>query len=360
MQGPGNQQPGRRAGDSSYASFSSDRNLKEWQKTTSWTGPIPYNADPFEEPADSPELQDERSENVLQRSGKFWEDAQFTGYQTPLPTGKPLENLAEKDRRKRERRISLRAVLILTGLLTAVVLILYFAVFRIREIRVVGNQDISASDVIRFSGIRKGGSILQLSEKETEEHLNSASSSAAASTGNYNYLRLQFRYLEKEMPGTVILAVRERESCCWLTWCGIMYVMDKTGLVLYETETPEETQPAELVEVKGLEIRSGAMTGQHIVLNSKLQESIFNDLFMEMKVLGCTKEILEADLSNSASILLTTRDHFTVSLGTRDHLHAKLKSMMLVRDKLLEMGKTGGSINVINPETPFYSPSAPK
>jgi len=34
--------------------------------------------------------------------------------------------------------------------------------------------------------------------------------------------------------------------------------------------------------------------------------------------------------------------------------------MLLVREKLIEMGKTSGSINVTNPETPFYSPSSPQ
>ena len=97
------------------------------------------------------------------------------------------------------------------------------------------------------------------------------------------------------------------------------------------------------------------------VFSSAEQETIFRDLFMEMKVLGCTGMISEADLSNPQSILLTTRNPaFTVSIGDSSVLHAKLRSMLLVREKLLEMGKTGGSITVANPETPSYSPSSPQ
>ena len=64
-------------------------------------------------------------------------------------------------------------------------------------------------------------------------------------------------------------------------------------------------------------------------------------------------------------LLLTTLDTdnrtaaFTVALGDSTSVHAKLRSMLLVMDKLTEMGYTTGSINVSNPEAPSYSPSSP-
>ncbi len=361
MQGPGQQGPGRRAGDSSRASGTPDGGLKDWQRNTTWFGPVPSNTNPFEEPEDAPELLEARSRNVSDHSGDFWNEQQPTGYQytsDEIKKRASRQNYGPKERR--ERVISLRAVIIAALLIVTAALTLYFGVFRIREVRVVGNSAISASDVIRFSGIRRGGSILTLSEKETERRLTSAAYSAAAESGNYNYYCLQFRYLEKEFPGTVTIAVREREACCWLTWCGILYVMDKNGMVLYETEDSGMGGRMQLVEVKGLDIRAGAQAGQTIVLTSASQELLFKDLFMEMKVLGCTDQILEADLSNPSSILLTTRDNYTVALGSSDSLHAKLRSMLLVREKLREMGKTAGAINVSNPETPFFSPDSPQ
>ncbi len=361
MQGSEQQRPGRRAGDSGNVPGQPDGGLKDWQKNT-WYGPAPTNTNPFEEPEDAPELLEERSTNVRDRSGDFWTDQQTTGYQ--FSTGDLKKNTGRDAGRTRgdgEAVISLRVVGFLLLLVVTAALVMFFGVFRIREIRVVGNSVISASDVIRFSGIRKGASILTLSEEQTERNLNSGAAKAAVSTGNYNYYRLQFRYLEKEMPGTVTIAVREREACCWCTWGGIIYVMDKYGMVLYETENLDMRNVIELVEVKGLTIRSGAQAGQTIVLSSAAQEILFRDLFMEMKIIGCTNLIREADLSNTSSVLLTTRDpSYTVSLGNSDTLHAKLRSMLLVREKLMEIGKTAGSINVSNPETPFYSPSSPQ
>ena len=361
MQGSGQPSPGRRAGDSARPSGTGGGELKDWQKNT-WFGPVPSDSNPFEEPDDAPELLEERSSNVSNRTGSFWQQQEPTGY---LYTTQELkrqsgEKKAARTGPKRERVISFRAAGILAALLAAAFLIVYFGVFRIREIRVVGNSVISSADIIRFSGIRKGDSILRLSEDETERRLNAAAVSAAAETGNYNYYRLQFRYLEKEMPGTVTISVHEREACCFLTWCGIMYVMDKNGMVLFESEDPTMKDRVVLVEVKGLDIRSGAQVGQTMVLSNASQAMVFKDLFLEMKVLGCTGEILEADLSNPSSILLTTRDNFNVALGSSESLHAKLRSLLLVRQQLKEMGKTGGSINVSNPESPFYSPSSPQ
>ena len=359
MQGPSPQRPGRRAGDPSPNGLSGmpDGNLKDWQKNT-WYGPAPLNSNPFEEPEDAPELLEARSSNVSDHSGDFWESQEPSGYSYTSEDGKKKTgHIRQGKQRSRERVISLRTAGILVLLLVTAVLALFFGVFRIREIRVIGNRDISSADVIRFSGIRRGASILTLSEKETEERLIASAAKTAGETENYNYYRLQFRYLEKELPGTVTIAVREREACCWLTWGGILYVMDKSGMVLYETEDLDMRYKMELVEVKGLTIRSGAQVGQTIVLNSASQEQIFHDLFMEMKVIGCTGMIKEADLSNPSSILLTTRDPFTVSLGNSDFLHAKLRSMILVREQLLQMEIYNGSISVSNPETPSYSPT---
>ena len=362
MQGPVPPPAGRRAGDAGNGSGQNDGNLKDWQKNT-WFGPAPANSNPFEEPENAPELLEARSSNVSNHTGSFWNTQEQTGYQYDAgEIRRQSGETGKKQHRKKtqERQISLRAFGIVLILLLAAFLVIYFGVFRIRNIRVTGNHLVSGADIIRFSGIRRGSSILSLSEDETERRVNAGAVTAAAETGNYNYYTLQFRYLEKELPDTVIITVREREACCFLTWCGIMYVMDKNGMVLYESEDPDMRNRVALVEVKGLDIRSGAHLGQTMVLSSTAQELVFKDLFLEMKVLGCTDLILEADLSNLSSILLTTRDHFTVSLGNSDSLHAKLRSMMLVHDKLLEMGKTSGSITVSNPEVPFYSPDSPR
>ena len=338
----------RTAGSGSGMQTPEGGTVRDWQRNT-WYGPVPSDINPFDEPEDAPELRDSRSENVNQHMGEFW-NRENTGYQytgaQPVSPGTPAGKAFAKTRKPR-KEISFSAVMKLVGVFLLVLLagflVLRFAVFTVREIRIVGNSAFSAAEVIRQSGIKLGDSMLSLKEEDVQRRLEE----------NYN---LRFRYLEKNFPSTVVLSVREREMCCWLTYSGILYCMDKDRMVMYETEDLNE-RPAELVEVKGLNIRSGCRVGQTMVLTARLQESIYSELFLEMKVLGCTAVIQEADLSNPDSLLLLTRSGYTVSLGNSANIHAKLRAALLVEAELQNMEMQGGTINVNNPESPVYSPS---
>ena len=340
MDGPsGNYRP-RTAGERAGSPNNGD-GVRDWQRNT-WYGPAPLNSNPFDEPEDAPELKEIRSENVNEHVGEFWAPHQPGGYRNLSAAQQVSQPAGTKAKEKQGKPRLLRLTICLFLALTAIFLILRFAVFTVRKIDVTGNQHISAEDVIRSSGIHIGDNILALNEKAVEQRILS------------DY-RLQFRYLEKELPNRVVLCIREREACCWLSYCGIIYVMDKNRMVLFETENPAE-QPANLVEVKGLEVRSNTLVGQYINLGNEAQQSIFTELFLEMKVLGCTDQIADADISNTSSILLTTRDGYTVRLGGRENLHAKIRSMLLVQAELIRLGYFGGSINVVNPEAPIYTP----
>jgi hypothetical protein len=247
--------------------------------------------------------------------------------------------------------------------MAALFLLLHFGLFTVRRVSVQGNSRIPAAEVIRRSGISVGMPIFGLDE-------------AAIERGIEQEPLLKFRYLEKDLPSTVILRVEEREACCWMTWNGILYIMDKQRTVLSESETipaeltggnetdEEESEKQEkvreqiagLVRVDGLKVRSGALPGQSLVLENPEQQVVSSSLFLELKVLGCSSLMAEADLSNLDSLLLTTRDGFTVAMGNSMYIHAKLRSMLITREELLRRGYHGGVINVSLPETPIFTP----
>ena len=326
---------------------------------------------PFEEPDSAPELLDERSDNIRDKSGEFWQDKPPKGFSPPSDTGRSRavsgssasrRSSSRKKKRKKPGAV-LTAVLVMTAICIAASFILYFFVFRVTKIIVVGNEILTDSEIREFSGIKIGDSILTLSEEETAKNIANRAGSAgkaALKRGDIPYeYYLQFRYLEKEMPGTVTIAVRERVPCCWTRLYGITYLMDKHRMVLYESE--DEISFPQLVEVQGLDVRSGNQAGQTMKLRSTAQENAFLELFIEMKVLSCSEQIREADLSDPANIFLKTTDGFTVSLGDATRIHAKLRSMLMVMEAVNEMVRTeqanpGGTINVVVPETPYYSP----
>ena len=330
----------RTAGERNESS-ENGRGVRDWQKNT-WFGPAPLNSNPFDEPEDSPELVESRSQNVTEREGPFWQDPSkgYTGRQQA--SGRTETAGRKKTETGGRRRKALRWIAGSVLLITAVFLVLRFAIFSVKEILVTGNEKISAEEIIRISGVRQGDSILSINEKNVEERI----------TSDY---RLQFRYMVCDLPSTVILSIREREACCWLTYCGIMYEMDKNRMVLRESEDPED-YPKDLVEIKGLEVRSNTLVGQYINLGSETQQSIFTELFLEMKVLNCVDRIKEADIRDTSSILLVTRTGYTAGLGNRENLHAKMRSLLLIEQELQQMGRFGGTINLSNPEAPIYTP----
>ena len=342
MEGPsGSYRPdtgGKRAGQTD------GQGVREWQKNT-WFGPTPLNSNPFDEPEDAPELKEIRSENVNEHMGEFWQphNAGYNQYSVNHAAVKnPGQNKTANTKKKQKKRRFPLAVLVFLLTVTAVLAVLRYAVFTVGEIRIIGNDSIPAAEIIRLSGIRQGAGILSLDEKKVSKRISSD-------------CRLQFSYMSRQLPHTVILCVREREACCWLSYCGIIYVMDKSRMVMYETEDPT-IRPANLVEVKGLSVRSTTHVGQEMLLTYESQQNAFSALFLEMKVLGCTDRIKEADMTDPDSILLETRDGYTVSLGNAENLHAKLRSMLLVQEELQNRQMTGGTINVSNPESPIYNP----
>ena len=322
-----------------------ERPLRDWQRNT-WYGPAPLNENPFDEPEDAPELKEVRSQNLNDRSGEFWQEAgarQATGgYHFGDSSPRETEPRPQRLPKEKKRRPG-RTILILAAAAAILWAALYYGVFVVRNIQIIGNSQVPDGEMIRLSGIRTGMPLFSVNTQEVERKL------------EQNPV-LKFRYMEKKLPDTLIISVREREACCWMTWNGIMYTMDKQRAVLFETEDMT-IQPSELVRVSGLEIRAGAMTGQTLVLDSVEQQMVFTNLFLEMKVLGCTRLIKEADLSNLNSLLLTTRDGFTVALGDSSNIHAKLRAMLLTREELLKRNYQGGVINVTLPETPIFSPA---
>ncbi len=392
MDGPGGNLPRRRAGDSNSPQNPSP--IRDWQRNT-WYGPVPQDTNPFEEPDEAPELLELRSDNVRQKSGDFWQEQ--TGYISQNRISEKTKGKSKHAKKKNEWKLSRmlgKAILASLILMIGTGLVLFFGVYRVRNIQVAGSSRISADDIISLSGIRKGDSILTLDEKNISEKLISGARRKAKETGNQTYYELQFRYLERQMPNTVVISVREREPVCWVNLRGIYYVLDRDRMILWETENKDET-PKKMVLVKGLEDKTGARAGQIMELKSGVQQRLFENLFLEMKSLmtgdgvPCIDLIQEVNMSSSYSstasytVQLTTwpdeeGNVYVVNLGNcvdspdeeQQMIHRKLRSFLLIWDKLHYLSENertaiekrikhrinGGSIDVTAPEQPHYSP----
>ena len=337
---------------------SNGRPISEWQKNVP-NPPMTIRRD-LTEDGEDPLIASTRSPEVYNRTGKFWGESDQTGSGTPVnpamntgrnttrntrANGEIFPDIASEEEprvEKTERTKPLLTAGIFIAGLIVIWIILRFTLFRVGKITVTGTESYTDEYVIQLSGVHIGDNMMALNEDQIK-------------TGIANEVHLQFAYLEKKVPGEIVIAVKERQPAAYLNYCGITYVTDKSGMVLDENEDPEY-HPRGLIEVKGMKIRTSFTTGQNLPLVTEEQGEVFKSLFLELRVIGCNNLIREVDISKTDEVYLLTQDDISVAMGSNINFHAKLRSMMVVREEIIGRGYTGGTIDVTDPEHPKYVP----
>ncbi len=289
-----------------------------------WTEP---SADPFDEPAEAPELRSQRSDHLYNREDRFWQQ---------VPGGS-----APRQPRRAEGH-TLRWVVLILAVLVAAGVLVYGAVFQVREISVQGNVSLTARQVIDLSGISLGMNTFAIDDDRVE---------AGIESNRY----LSFVCVDKQLPDKVVIQVKERVPAAAVKYCGILYTMDNRGMVLEESlDTEAETN---LLLVSGLNIHN-CRVGAALDLNNTAQLLTMTEIMIELKVMSGLQQMKELDLSNMDNLFMVSRDGFTVRLGPADSLHARLRAMLLTMDKLRQDGYSGGTVDVSVPKTPTYIPES--
>ena len=302
----------------------------------------------FEDNAVDINLIQERSDDLRQHKGPFWHGGK-AGFETEQTPEETEDNSAEA---AQPRGVPWKLIgRICAGFAVAFAFLIFlrFAVFDIEEINVVGNSQISDDEIRRISGIRTGMNILTLDEDAITRRID----------GN-RYLKLEA--IEVKSSHTVVLHVRESQELSFIRYCGIIYLLDVRGMVLNEW-IPENKEKnvvddvPDLLQVEGLDVKNCTI-GRKIALNDDRQMPIYKEFVMELKAMGMEKEISTLYLTDPESIYLGTSSGFSVRTGTSERIHAKLRSLQLVLDRLAAEGFPKGTIDVSIPEVPTYIPTS--
>lgn len=319
------------------------RPLSDWQKTDPALRPVSSwqksneTMSGFSRDDVDPSIAQDRSPNLYDKDNSFWNKdpnhiAKDDRQNTQSPQTKPYDG---------KRLIKVIAVLIL--LLVAGALITRFTIFNVSEITVKGNSAYSAEDIIRWSNVKIGMNLLSVNEKDVKNSLESV-------------WHIELDYVEKGIPGHVTIAVKERKPVAYFKDLGIYYTVDQGRMVLDMSEVMDKSQFDGLLELKGLSLKD-ARVGLKLQLSNEKQGLICESLIREIRVMQSLSLIQEIDLSDLNSIRLVTADRYTVVMGDDRDIHAKLRAMTLVREKLISMGLQEGTIDVSEFEHPFYIPS---
>lgn len=302
----------------------------------SWTGAV--RANPFEEPAEAPELLNARSDNLYTRDDRFWDHVEEPEAPAPMakqPTGRQVKPGPDAH--------TLRWVLLILAVIAVVGIVVYSAVFQVRTIHVEGASTIPVQEVIRLSGISEGMNTFAIDDDAVERGIES---------NRY----LSFVCVDKQLPDKVVLQVKERVQAATVKYCGILYILDNRGMILEEAVENMEAWD-HLVAVEGLHIKN-CRVGETIALENVEQMKIYTELMVELKVMSALNDVKELDLTDMDNLFLVSRDGYSVRMGNSEKLHAKLRSMLLTCERLNQDGYQGkgGTIDVSIPVNPTYIP----
>ncbi|MBE5769233.1 MAG: FtsQ-type POTRA domain-containing protein [Clostridiales bacterium] len=313
------------------------------------TMPVPPSGS-VEDTGYAPELRMERSDNVYHRDSAFWQ-------QMPDPQetmrGKPRrehyfthEEVFREDKRYLPKkrfpgRNVIKYILMAVGVLAAVTLILFSTVPIVRTVQVEGNSLFTAEQIKDLAGIDVGTNYFFIDTAKAAQNIE---------TNRY----LTCERIHSPDLWTVVIRVRERQAATVMEHNGLVYYLDNRGMVLEEyLHQPEGN--ANLIHVKGLDLRR-CDVGRVVTLNNPQQLYVYNEILVELKVMGALGKISELDMNNMDSIYLATHDGYSVRLGDGREIHQKIRSMLLTLDMLYSMGHGAGTVDVSAPVYPTYIP----
>lgn len=228
----------------------------------------------------------------------------------------------------RRRRRALKWLLAIPVAALAIWLILTHYVFLIRDVEVVGAGDISASDVVRLSGIPLGGRMNALDSTTLRNNLESDG-------------RLAFVSADKRYPNTVVLTVRGRSRDAIILQAGKLLVLDSDGYVVSVGESaPEDGMPY----VLGLKATAYRLGRRVDAPETRLR--VMKTVLEALKAQNAMDFVSEINLERLSDIELIARKGIVVSLGDSDNMTNKVIWMVGALQDLESRGETLGRLDV--------------
>ena len=201
-------------------------------------------------------------------------------------------------------------------------------VFLIRNVEVAGVDDMSASDVVRLSGIPLGGRMIALDGDALRANVESNG-------------KLAFVSLEKKYPTPVVLNVRERTRDAFTLQAGKLVVLDSDGYVVSVGDVaPEEAMPY----VMGLKASTYRLGKRLDAPENRL--NAMKNVVEALKAHKATDYVSEINLERLSDIELIARKGIVVSLGDSENVNNKIIWMVGALRDLEARGETLGKLDV--------------
>jgi len=245
-----------------------------------------------------------------------------------------------KKNHERRKRSGFFKLLVLLALVAVAIVVVQETFLRLETVYVVGNKEKTPQQIVTASGLVRGRSMLGIEEEEV----------ARALSRDHTII---FRGMQKEYPNTIYLYVEERRPAAAMQWLGVIYTLDKEGVVM--TQQSGQQPPAGMPVIKGF-IGSAITIGKEVSLSTAGQLEAYRAVMEELELQNCAGQFLEINLADPQNIYLLTTEQVTARLGPADYMRAKIGAVNTVMAQLRQWGETGGILDVTTPEKPKYKP----
>jgi len=231
-----------------------------------------------------------------------------------------IEKRIARQKKKRKRRLKLYLSAFFLLAVSIYVILAFTVLFPIKNIKVSGSKIYSAEEIIKSCGIDYGDNLLSASESEAQKLLKS------------NLPYIEKVELDRDMPNTLKIIVRDAEEFSCYEIGGNYYTVSSSGWVL----SKNVIMPKELfvVKAKGVECKVGKEIKYNDAEQKELVETIQKNL-SSLKI-----QINMIDVTDVLNIKAKVEGRFDIEFGTQNDLYEKILHLngML---KEIDEGKEG-------------------
>lgn len=202
--------------------------------------------------------------------------------------------------------------------------------FKISDIQVNGNVIYSQQEIVDVAGVESGKNLILLNCSAVEHRI----------LDNRNYVDTVS--VERKLPGTVLITVRESKMLAYVELDGICYVMNRKGEILSTTDAAGAAGHIRIFGVVPLAPRVGEYLELGEAENAKKEYLVdAMSMLLEHELYSRVDYI---DVSNLSALKFHFTNDITVDLGKNESLERKFKMLESILADLTENDR--GTINL--------------
>lgn len=242
-----------------------------------------------------------------------------------------LNNKEKLLNRKKKIKAIKRGILIFVFMITVLItLCLKLPNFNIKNISIIGNENLNKEYIEKLSGVKKGQNIFMVKSSEVENLLK-------------KNLYIENVKITKKLPNTIKLNIMERKADLYSAVNGEFYIIDTEGIVI---DKKKEIKNKNLVELKGINM-SKVKLGQKIPVKNEEQMKCIKELSNIIYNFNKDSDIKISaiEINDFIDIKLYSNSGLYIKIGTDSKMEEKLeKAFSILKDPKLK--NTKGYIDV--------------